>query len=151
MFNNSHNILEVHNSSFSSNHATSTGGAVYISHYHGGGYGCTVKNVMFKYCFFKDNFGKGAALEITKHLILAEHSSPLYANFDCCVFHNNSAPISGNNFAEAPVVNIILTHVAMRNCAFNGNHGSALSLRGSKMNFLMAFVLKTTRLLMEQH
>lgn len=134
MYNNIHSILDVYNTNFTSNHAKSTGGAVYMSHYQRGGFSCAVKNIAFRHCFFADNFGYGATVEVTKHLILAEHSSPsLHVSFEHCNFHNNSASTSGG-YPKGSIMNITRTHVVMSDCTFNGNRGSAIALQESKLN-----------------
>lgn len=134
--NNIHNIIEVYNTNFTSNIADSAGGAIHISHYQKGGYSCTVRNIKFKLCQFLNNAGKETAVEITRHLILAEHSSPsLNVSFEHCDFHNNSVSHSMKfAHAEGSILSIILTHITMLNCRFSDNMGTAISLQNSKMN-----------------
>ena len=128
--NNIHNILEVHNTNFSLNHAHSTGSAIVMSHYQGAGYGCTVKKVVFRRCFFVENVGNGSTIDIKKHMILAEHASPaLNVSFEHCRFLNNSI-----THANGAIMNIIMTHVVILNCSFTQNKGTALSLQSSKLN-----------------
>ena len=84
---NIHRILEVYNTTFRSNFASRTGGALYMIHYQSGGFDCIVKKITFTLCKFEHNFGNGAAMEITKHLILADHASPLLnVSFENCTF-----------------------------------------------------------------
>ena len=133
---NIHNIIDVYNTAFMSNIATSSGGAIYMSHYQKGGYSCTVKNIKFKSCQFHDNIGSAAAMEIKRHLILAEHASPsLHVSFELCEFHNNSASDSSSlAYTKGAVLSIILTHVVISNCSFSENRGTAISLQNSKLN-----------------
>ena len=129
-FNNTHTILDVYNTNFSSNQAILTGGAIIMSHYQRGGYSCAVKNVAFRDCFFLDNFGNKSVVEISKHLILTEHASPpLHVRFEHCDFHNNSA-----SNTKGRIMNIFMTHVVMLECFFHGNIGTAISMQASKLN-----------------
>ena len=133
---NTHSIIDVYNTTFISNIADSSGGVIHVSHYQKGGYSCAVRNVKFKLCQFLNNAGREAVVEITRHLILAEHSSPsLNVSFEHCDFHNNSALNSLSFFyAEGSVLSIILTHISMLDCSFGDNRGTAISLQNSKMN-----------------
>ena len=132
--NNVHNILEVYNTNFSSNRAYSRGGALLMSHYQGGGYSCAVKQISFKFCTFESNSGHAAAMEIKKHLILAEHASPaLNISFENCEFHNNSLPSSTNE--NGAIVSVFRSHISMSNCSFHRNRGTSLSLQGSYLTF----------------
>ena len=126
-----HTVLEVHNTTFHSNHANSTGGAVYIMHYQGGKHDCIVKKILFLNCEFKRNIGNySAAMEISKHLILADYRSPpLKVHFRSCKFFHNSARKKGL------IVNVKASHVTMSNSTFFGSHGTAISLQRSNLNF----------------
>ena len=134
--NNIHNIIDVYNTNFVSNIADSAGGAIHVSHYQKGEYSCTVRNIKFKLCQFLNNAGKETAVEITRHLILAEHSSPsLNVSFEQCHFHNNFASNSVSfTYTEGSILSIILTHITIINCTFSDNIGTAISLQNSKMN-----------------
>ena len=128
---NIHRVLDVYNTTFHSNFASSTGGAVYMIHYQSGGFDCIVKKVIFILCNFEDNFGSGAAMEITKHLILADYASPqLNVSFENCTFLRNFVPRG----AKSPVLSIIMSHVIMTNCTLAGNNGTAISLQNSNLN-----------------
>ena len=128
---NIHNVLNVHNTTFCSNFASSTGGAVYMVHYQSGGFDCIVKKVNFTLCKFEHNFGNGAGMEITKHLILADHASPLLnVSFENCTFFKNS--LSGS--ANGPVLSFIMSYIIMANCIITGSHGTAISLYNSNLN-----------------
>ena len=133
---NIHSIIDVYNTTFISNIAYSSGGAIHVSHYQKGGYSCTVRNIKFKLCQFQNNAGRETVVEITRHLILAEHSSPsLNVSFEHCDFHNNSALNSLSfSYAEGSVLSIILSRIVMLNCSFSDNRGTAISLQNSKMN-----------------
>ena len=125
-----HTMLEVHNTTFHSNHAHSTGGAVYIKHYQGGKHDCFVKKILFLNCKLVRNFGNySAAIEISKHLILADYSPPpLKVYFTSCKFFYNSARNKGL------IVNIKASHVTISNSTFFGSNGTAISLQMSTLN-----------------
>jgi hypothetical protein len=129
---NIHRVLDIYNTTFHSNSALSTGGALYMIHYQSGGFDCIVKKIIFTRCKFEHNFGKGAAMEITKHLILADHASPqLNVSFDNCTFFNNSMSGQGVN---GPVMSFIMTYIIMLNCIIANSKGTAISLYNSNLN-----------------
>ncbi len=129
---NIHRVLDIYNTTFWSNFASSTGGALYMIHYQSGGFDCIVKKIIFTRCKFEHNFGNGAAMEITKHLILADHASPrLNVSFDNCTFFNNS--MSGQG-ANGPVMSFIMTYIIMLNCIVANSNGTAISLYNSNLN-----------------
>ena len=126
-----HRVLEVYNTTFRSNIANITGGALYMIHYQSGGFDCIIKKTIFILCKFEYNFGNGAAMEITKHLILAYHASPqLRVSFENCVFLNNSIP----GGTSSPVLSFIMTYIIMMNCNISGSNGTAISLYNSNLN-----------------
>ena len=128
---NIHKVLDVHNTIFRSNHASSTGGAVYMVHYQSGGFDCIVKKIMFTLCKFEHNSGNGATMEITKHLILADHASPLLnISFKNCKFYKNSLSSSTNG----PVLSFIMSYIIMTNCSITDSNGTAISLYSSNLN-----------------
>ena len=131
---NIHRVLDIYNTTFHSNFASSTGGALYMVHYQNGGFDCIVKKIIFTLCKFEHNFGNGAVMEITKHLILADHASPqLNVSFDNCMFFNNSMSSHSTN-ANGPVMSFIMTYIAMANCIIAGSNGTAISLYNSNLN-----------------
>ena len=131
---NIHRVLDIYNTTFRSNFASSTGGALYMVHYQSGGFDCIVKKIIFTLCKFEHNFGNGAVMEITKHLILADHASPqLNVSFDNCTFFNNSMS-SHRAIANGPVMSFIMTYIAMANCIIAGSNGTAVSLYNSNLN-----------------
>ena len=128
---NIHKVLDVHNTTFGLNKASSTGSAVYMVHYQSGGFDCIVKKITFTLCKFERNVGKGATMEITKHLILADHASPLLnVTFENCTFFKNSMSSSANG----PVLSFIMTYIIMANCSIVDSNGTAISLYNSNLN-----------------
>ena len=129
---NNHTLLYVYNTTFTSNFAYVTGGAVYVAYYPNGGYDCIIRSVVFKNCRFVNNFGNGAVMEATKHMILANHGSPpVSVSFDNCSISNNSSPSN----KKGPILNLIRTYALISNSNFTGSSGTAISLRSSKLNF----------------
>ena len=128
---NIHKVLYVYNTTFRSNFASSTGGAVHMVHYQSGGFDCIVKSLYFILCKFEHNFGNGAVMEITKHLILANHASPqLEVRLENCTFLNNSIPSD----TSSPVLSFIMTYIVMTNCIIADSNGTAVSLYNSNLN-----------------
>ena len=126
------NILEVHSTKFISNYGCISGGAAYLTQFQGKTYNEVVKKVRFKNCTFINNQGNGAVMEITKHKILVNHSSPaLNVTFENCSFHNNSI----HNNLMGTIMNIRMSHITMSECNFTNNKGTAVSLRKSNLNF----------------
>ena len=129
---NIHSLLTVTNTNFSFNSAQKYGGAVYMSYYQSAGYLCRVEKVTFHNCAFVNNLGNGAVMESTKHLILADHASPLLTvSLEHCHIRGNS--VSNNN--SSPIINLAMTHIIVSDCSFMDNNGSVLSLQKSNMNF----------------
>ena len=126
-------ILEVHNTELTSNYAYTSGGAAYITQFQGERYNEIVKRIVFKNCTFSNNRGNGAVMEITKHQIIVDHSSPaLNVTFENCLFLNNSII---NSDSLGTVTNIRMSHIIMSGCNFTNNNGTAVSLRRSNLNF----------------
>ena len=128
-----HKVLYIHNTTFRSNFASSTGGAVLITHYQSGGFDCIAKrlNFTFKVCKFEHNIGNGAAMGISKHLILADHASPqLGVHLENCIFLNNSIPRD----MSSSVLSFLMTYIAMTNCFVADSNGTAISLYNSNLN-----------------
>ena len=101
-----------------------------MMHFPSGGYDCTVKNIVFSSCTFRNNSGNSAVMEVTYHLILTDYSSPpLYLNFTDCKFLSNSALSE-----KKTILNIIMTHITLSNCIISGSNGTAMSLRKSNLN-----------------
>ena len=76
-------ILEVHNTEFTLKYVRTSGGAAYLTQFQGKKYNEVVKKVRFKNCAFTNNQGNGAVMEITKHEIPVDHSSPAYRISPC--------------------------------------------------------------------
>jgi hypothetical protein len=126
-----HKILYVYNCTFRSNSASSTGGAIYMIYYQSKGYDRIAKRLIFRLCKFEHNHGNGAAMEITKHLILADHASPqLEVTIENCEFLNNLIP----GDSSSPVLSLITTYIIMANSIVAGSNGTAISLYNSNLN-----------------
>jgi predicted outer membrane repeat protein len=123
--------VNFYNTTFRSNSASSSGGALCMIHYQSGGFDCIVKRLYFTLCKFERNHGNGAAMEITKHLILANHTSPqLEVTIENCTFLNNTIP----GATSSPVMSFIMTYIVMENCTIVGSKGTAISLYNSNLN-----------------
>ena len=69
-------IVYVYNTTFYSNHARDTGGAIYVTHSHSVGHNVVDKHVEFSLCTFEENIGNRAVIErkkTNKQLILPVH------------------------------------------------------------------------------
>ena len=55
-----------------------------------------------------DNFGNGAVMNITKHMVLTDHASPpLNVSFKNCEFHNNSV----TSEAKSSILSVFMSHI----------------------------------------
>ena len=70
-------------------------------------------------------------MEITKHLILANHvSAQLEVRLEDCTFLNNSIPSD----MSSPVLSFVMTYIVMTNSIVAGSNGTAISLYNSNLN-----------------
>ena len=78
---------------FRSHLASSAGGAVHIVHYsQNKGFDCIANRLNITLCKF-EHIGNGAAMKITKHMIIANDASPtLGVSLEHCTVLNNSIP-----------------------------------------------------------
>ena len=126
-----HKVLYIYNTTFRSNFASSAGGAVRIVHYQNKGFDCIAKRLNFTYCKFEHNIGSGAAMEITKHMIVANDASPtLGVSLEYCTFLNNSIP----GDSSSSVLSFIMTYIIMANCIVGNSNGTAVFLYDSNLN-----------------
>ena len=127
-------ILYVYNTTFYSNHAGHTGGAIYVTHSQSVGYNVVNKHVEFSHCTFEGNIGNRAVIEIKKQFILAVHkTSPPNVKFKNCEFYNNW--IQNYHNEDGRIINVIRSHVDMSNCTLSGNCGTVIALQQSFLNF----------------
>ena len=136
-----HCILWISNTQFIENHANSSGGALYISHYETEQIDYITRQISLQNCTFSGNtvppFGKGAVMELIKHKILGyiPHVSPQFEIiFQDCSFTNNSLLRDNKNtFVGATVDIFSMDRVTFKDCNFTRNNNTALSLVNSNL------------------
>jgi len=134
------NILRISNTQFFGNHASSKGGALYIS-YHEAKQGVT-RQLSLQYCTFSGNSvsasGHGAAMEVAQ--VKVGYTPYVSAQFEFelviqnCSFYNNSLLHNKNDSLIGATVNLFsVERVAFRHCNFIKNTITALSLVDSNL------------------
>jgi len=133
-------FLCISNTQFFGNHASSKGGALYIS-YHEAKQGVT-RPLSLQYCTFSGNSvsasGDGAAMEVAQ--VKVGYTPYVCAQFEFelaiqnCSFYNNSLLHNKNDSLIGATVNLFsMGRVAFRHCNFIKNTNTALSLVDSNL------------------